>query len=134
MSALIEEFKKEHSKILETLNEVKKLGIHSEEGKSKLISAKEHLLEHLKKENELLYPVLIKEAKHNSDLKTELDIFAIDPEYLTRVVHEFFDDYSVGDTDKDFQINFESLFASRNARIRNEEESLYHEYEEINKK
>ena len=58
-------------------------------------------------------------------------MFALDPEHLTNVVHEFFDDYSGGDTDKDFQINFESLVASLNARIRNEEESLYHEYEEI---
>ena len=58
-------------------------------------------------------------------------MFALDPEHLTSVVHEFFDDYSGGDTDKDFQINFESLVASLNARIRNEEESLYHEYEEI---
>ena len=131
MSALIEEFKREHSGILAILNEVKKLGIHSPEGRSKLISAKEFLLEHLNKENEQLYPVLRKGAKHNKDLQNELDIFAIDPQYLTRVVHEFFDDYSGGDTDKDFQINFESLFASLNARIRNEEESLYHEYDDI---
>ncbi len=131
MSALIEEFKKEHSKIIETLNEVKKLGIHSKEGRSTLIYAKEHLLEHLNKENEQLYPVLRKEAEHNKTLQNELDIFAIDPEYLTRVVHEFFDDYSGGDTDKDFQINFESLFASLKARIRNEEEALYQEYESI---
>ena len=55
----------------------------------------------------------------------------MEPECLTMVVHEFFDDYSGGDTDKDFQINFESLFASLNARIRNEEESLYHEYDDI---
>ncbi len=134
MSALIEEFKKEHSKILETLNEVKKLGIHSEEGRSKLISAKEYLLKHLNKENEQLYPVLRKEAEHNKNLKNELDMFAIDPQHLTSVVHEFFEDYSGGDTDKDFQINFESLFASLNTRIRNEEESLYHEYEEIKNK
>jgi hypothetical protein len=40
MSALIEKFKKEHSEILAILNEVKKLGIHSQEGRSKLISAK----------------------------------------------------------------------------------------------
>tara|TARA_B100001964_G_C14024165_1_gene505263 strand:- start:4 stop:402 length:399 start_codon:yes stop_codon:yes gene_type:complete len=131
MLALIEEFKREHSGILAILNEVKKLGIHSPEGRSKLITAKEFLLEHLNKENEQLYPVLRKGAKHNKDLQNELDIFAIDPQYLTRVVHEFFDDYSGGDTDKDFQINFESLFASLNARIRNEEESLYHEYDDI---
>ncbi len=134
MSTLIEEFKREHSEILAILNEVKKLDIHSDEGRSKLISAKKHLLEHLNKENKQLYPVLKKEAEHNKNLQDELDIFAIDPEYLTRVVHEFFDDYSSGDTDRDFQINFESLFASLNARIRNEEEALYHEYEEIIKK
>ncbi len=59
MSALIEEFKKEHSEIIAILKEVKKLGIHSEEGRSKLMSAKEYLLEHLHKDNEQLDPVLI---------------------------------------------------------------------------
>ena len=134
MSALIEEFKKEHSEIIAILKEVKKLGIHSEEGRSKLVSAKKHLLEHLHKENEQLYPVLKKAAEHNKTLKNELDIFAIDPEYVSRVVLEFFDKYSGGVIDKDFQINFESLIAALNARIRNEEEALYHEYEEIQTK
>ncbi|MBC8549289.1 MAG: hemerythrin domain-containing protein [Candidatus Brocadiales bacterium] len=134
MSELIEEFKKEHSVIMAILNEVKKLGIHSEEGRSKLISAKEHLLEHLHKENKQLYPVLKKEAEHNKRLQNELDIFTIDPDYLTRVAVEFFDDYSGGAIDKDFQINFESLYAALNARIRNEEEALYREYEKIKKK
>ena len=134
MSALIEEFKKEHSVIMAILNEVKKLGIHSEEGRSKLISAKGYLLEHLNKENEQLYPVLKKEAEHNKNLQNELDIFALEPEYLSRVVLEFFDDYSGGAIDKDFQINFESLYAALNARIRNEEEALYREYEKIKKK
>ncbi len=134
MSELIEEFKIEHSKILALLNEVKKLGIHSDEGRAGLISAREYLLEHLNKENEQLYPVLRKEAEHNKSLQNELDIFAIDPEYLTRVVLEFFDDYSGGAIDKDFQINFESLYAALNARIRNEEEALYQEYEKIKNK
>ncbi len=134
MSVLIEEFKKEHSEIIGILNDVKKLGIHSEEGRSKLMSAKEYLLEHLRKENEQLYPVLRKKAEDNGILKDELDMFAMDPEYVSRVVLEFFDKYSGGTIDKDFQINFESLFAALNARIRNEEESLYQEYEEIEKR
>ncbi len=49
MSVLIEEFKIEHSEIIAILEEVKKLGIHSEEGRSRLMSAKEYLLEHLRK-------------------------------------------------------------------------------------
>jgi iron-sulfur cluster repair protein YtfE (RIC family) len=134
MSALIEEFKKEHSEIIAILKEVKNLGIHSEEGRSKLMSAKEYLLEHLKKEDECLYPALRKEANHNKNLKKELDMFAMDPEYVSRVVLEFFDKYSGSAIDKDFQINFESLFAALNARIRNEEESLYQEYDEIKRK
>jgi len=134
MSALIKELKKEHSEIISILEEVKRLGIHSREGRSKLMSAKEYLLEHLHKENEQLYPALRKEAEHNSVLKTELAIFAMDPEYVSRVASEFFDRYSEGVIDKDFQINFESLVAALHARIRNEEESLYQEYEGIKKR
>ena len=134
MSALIDEFKREHAEILAILKDVKRLGIHSEEGRSKLMSAKGHLLEHLKKENEQLYPDLKKEAEDNKTLQDELDIFAIDPEYLSRVAIEFFDRYSGGATEKDSEINFESLYAAINARIRNEEETLYQEYEEIKKR
>ena len=129
MSALIEEFKREHAKIIAMLDEVKELGILSKEGQHKLMSIKEHLLTHLKKEDEQLYPVLRKEAERNENLKKELDMFAMDPEYVSRVVSEFFDKYSGGETDEDFSVNFESLYTSLNARIRYEEDSLYEEYE-----
>ena len=131
MTALIEEFKREHSEILAILNEVKELGILSKEGQAKLMSAKAHLLAHLKKEDEKLYPVLRKEAERNKNLKKEVDMFAMDPEYVSRVVSEFFDKYSGGEIDENFSVNFESLFAALSARIRNEEEALYKEYEEI---
>ncbi len=131
MSALIEELKRDHAKIMTMLNEVKELGILSKEGQAKLMSAKAHLLAHLKKEDERLYPVLRKEAEHNKNLKKEVAMFAMDPEYVSRVVSEFFDKYSGGEIDENFSINFESLFTSLNARIRNEEEALYEEYEEI---
>jgi hypothetical protein len=78
VSALIEEFKREHSEILAILNEVKELGILSKEGQSKLMPVKEILLEHLWDENERLYPVLWKEAEHNNDIKDVLDLFAVE--------------------------------------------------------
>ncbi len=131
MSALIERFKKEHSEIIATLKEVKKLGVLSNEGQSRLMTAKEGLLEHLKHEDKLLYPVLRKEAEDNKELKKILKLFAMEPEYVSRVVSEFFDKYSGGDVDEDFAVNFESLFAAISARIRNEEEALYQEYETI---
>ena len=132
MSALIEELKREHAKIIAMLNEIKEIGILSKEGQARLMSAKECLLEHLKKEDEQLYPVLRKEAERNKNLKKEVAMFTMDPEYVSRVVSEFFDKYSGGEIDEDFSINFESLLAALNARIRNEENALYKEYEEIN--
>ncbi len=131
MSALIGEFKRDHAKIIAMLNEAKELGILSKEGQAKLMSIKEHLLAHLKKEDEQLYPVFRKEAEGNKNLKKELEMFAMEPEYVSRVVSEFFDKYSGGETDEDFSINFESLYASLTTRIRSEEEALYEEYEEI---
>ena len=133
MSALIEELKRDHAEIIAMLNEVKELGISSKEGQARLMSAKTHLLAHLKKEDEQLYPVLRKEAEHNKNLKKEVDMFAMDPEYVSRVVSEFFDKYSGGEIDENFSVNFESLCTSLSARIRNEEGALYEEYEEINR-
>jgi len=132
MSALIDEFKKDHSEIIDTLKEIKELGVLSEEGQAKLISAKESLLEHLKKEDELLYPVLRKEAEHNEKLKELLDVFAKDMENVSRVVMDFFDKYSEDVIDSAVTDEFEHLFAAFRNRIRHEEDILYEEHEKIN--
>jgi hypothetical protein len=133
MSVLIEEFKGEHAKIIAMLNEVKELGILSKEGQAKLMSAKKSLLAHLKKEDERLYPVLRKEAEDNERLKNTLDLFAIDMEKVSSVVQKVFDKCSEGVLDAEFSAEFESLLATLSARIRNEEDALYEEYEEINR-
>jgi hypothetical protein len=78
MSALIDEFKREHSEIVDALKEVKALGILTKEGQSKLMSVKPSLIEHLGEEDERLYPVLWKEAEQNKKLKEVLKIFTKD--------------------------------------------------------
>jgi hemerythrin-like domain-containing protein len=133
MSALIDEFKGEHAEIIAMLKEVKELGILSKEGQARLISIKAHLLAHIKKEDEKLYPVLRKEAEDNEKLKNTLDLFSMDMEKVSSAVQEFFDKYSGGEIDENFSINFESLSVAISARIRNEEDALYEEYEEINR-
>ncbi len=132
MSALIEEFKREHSEILAILNEVKELGILSKEGQAKLMSIKASLLEHLWNENERIYPVLWKEAEHNKNLKELLDLFAIEMVDVTKVAQQFFNKLHEGTVDRNFPDEFETLFASISKRIKNEEEILYDEYEKIN--
>ncbi|MEE9605484.1 MAG: hemerythrin domain-containing protein [Candidatus Scalindua sp.] len=132
MSALIEELKKDHSEIVDALNEVKELGILSKEGQSKLMSAKERFLTHLKKEDEQLYPVLRKKAENNKQLESALDLCAIDMENVSRIVLEFFDKYYGGVIDEDFPREFERFFAAFSKRIKDEEDILYDEYDKIN--
>ncbi len=122
-----------HSGILAILNEAKKLGILSKEGQSKLMSAKECLLTHMKKEDEQLYPVLRKEAENNKHLESALDLCAIDMENVSRIVLEFFNKYYYGGViDEDFPREFERFFAAFSKRIKGEEDILYDEYDKIN--
>ncbi len=132
MSILIEELKKEHLKILASLNEANEIGILSREVQAKLLSATAGLLAHLKKEDEQLYPVLRKEAENNEALKNTLDLFAMDMENVTKAAQEFFDKYSEGVLDKKFVGEFETLFVALGTRIKNEEDVLYEEYEKLN--
>ncbi len=50
MSSLIEEFKKEHSEIVNELKEVEEYGILTKEAQAKLVYVRSILNEHLKKE------------------------------------------------------------------------------------
>ena len=133
MSILIKELMKDHYEIVATLDEIKKLGILSKEGQAKLLSAKERLLAHIKKEDEQLYPVLKKAAKNNKQLKSALDLCAIDMENVSRIVLEFFDKHSRGFSGEELQREFESLSVALGKRIRNEEDILYDEYDMANR-
>ena len=72
---MLEEFKKDHYVIVYTLDNIKKLDIRSREGQDELLSAKNSILNHMKKEDKEFYPVLRKAAKHNQRLKIVLDEF-----------------------------------------------------------
>ena len=136
MSALIEEFKREHTEIVTTLNEVKELGILTRKGQTKLKSVKASLLAHLKKEDDKFYPALWKEAKNNKQLAGALDLFGTDMENVSSVVLEFFekysfDKYSEGELGTKFVGEFERLFAVLEERIKNEEDVLYEVYDKM---
>ncbi len=128
MSILIEELKKEHSEIVATLNEVKNLGILSNEGQNKLMSVEASLLAHLEIEDDQMYPTLRKEAEQNKNLQNTLDLFAMDMDNVSKAVQGFFDKYSEELSGEELQKDFENLCNALSKRISNEEESLYEEY------
>ena len=131
MSALIEDFKREHSEIIKALKEVEELGILSKEGQAKLMSVKETLHEHLKEEDEKFYPVLLKEAEQNKKLKEELEVFAKDLKGVSRVVFRFFERYDERVLGASLLSDFETIVTVLRNRMRNEENFLYDEYEKI---
>ncbi len=131
MSIVIEELKKEHSEIVATLNEVNELGIHSKEGQDKLMSLEVSLLAHLGIEDDQLYPELKKEAEHYNSIKDTLELFAMDMECVSKIVRDFFEKYSEEFSGAELTEDFDNLLAALTKRIRNEEESLYEEYETL---
>jgi len=132
MSALIEEFKKEHLEFVEALKEVEELGILTKEGQAKLMYLKVSLLEHLRKEDEKFYPVLRDAAGHNMKLKEALEVFAKDLESVSRFVFGFFDRYHKGFLGEKLSRDFETLFMIIRNRMENEENILYEEYNKLN--
>jgi hypothetical protein len=131
MSALIEEFKREHYEIIKALKEVEELGILTKEGQVKLMSVKPSLIEHFSKEDEKLYPVLWKEAVQNKMLHEKLAIYAGDLEDVSNVVFGFFDRCDKEVLSEKSVEKFEHLLKVLRYRMGNEEIYLYAEYEKI---
>jgi len=132
MSALIEEFKKDHFGIIEALKDVKDLGVLTKEGQAKLMSLKVTLLKHLKEEDEKFYPVLWKETEQNKRLKETLEVFAKDLDSASGFVFEFFDRCDKGFPGANLSGDFEILFMVIRERMRNEENFLYDEFNMLN--
>jgi len=122
---LIEDLKIEHAKIAKALNEVVSIGIGSEEGREKLMNAKEMLLQHLQKEDKYLYPILEEAAKEDRQIRHTLDSFAKDMEAISKLALDFFEKYEKGGGGLEFAKEFGHLYTSLSMRIRREENYLY---------
>ena len=132
MSALIEVFKKDHSKIIEALKEVKELGVLTKEGQAKLTYIIPDLLNHLWDEDDQLYPVLRKASEHNKKLKEILSLFVNGLETIHEEMLTLITKYAKGVVkDSNFQREYERLFDALSKRIQYEEEILYDEYNNL---
>ncbi|MCP4151290.1 MAG: hemerythrin domain-containing protein [bacterium] len=131
MSNLIKELIKDHTVITETLNKVKSLGITTQEGQKTLLSVKNMLLAHLKKEDDKLYPLLSKAAEKDVNLKRTLGIFAKDMEEISKTALQFFEKYSGGGAGLEFAKDFGRLHATLAQRISKEENIIYKKYDQL---
>lgn len=128
VTSLIHQLKQEHAAIMHLLKKVAKLGVTNGQALKELISAKTLLLEHLRKEDELLYPVLRASAGMDPALMHTIDRFADDMDVVSAEAIAFFDKYSTGGHSLEFSGDFGFLAVCLESRIRKEEAILYEEY------
>ncbi|MEN8119185.1 MAG: hemerythrin domain-containing protein [Bacteroidota bacterium] len=128
---LIKELKAEHKKIVQTFNKVNELGIGSKKGQNELLAVKQYLLDHLKKEDEYIYPFLKEAAKKNVYIKQTLKSFADDMDKISALAIDFFDKYTQGGEGMEFEKDFDSFCSKLSMRIRKEETVLYDLYNSL---
>ncbi len=121
---MIEELKKEHTTILNTLKNIKELNINSKEYQKELLSARDNILTHIKKEYKELYPVLRKSAEFNSRLKEVFDAFDEDMEELSKYTIDFFE-YIFAEAGIEKEFELEKFIETHNTRMLREEAVLF---------
>lgn len=131
MSKLIDELKGDHETIVSVLEQIRKLGIVTEEAQELLRAAKSGLLAHLAKEDKYLYPVLLKEAEKDSALNRMLTRYAEEMTKISQAALDFFDKYASGGDTHEFARDFGRLMGVLGTRIRTEENFIYTRFDEI---
>lgn len=124
-STFFDKLKDEHRVILETLMDIKKMGVHTMEGRNTLTAAKDLLCRHFKKEDELLYPALKKSSRQDKNKQQIIKAFIDEMEQVTRFCEYFFNKYSVSGGGIEFLRDFNRLYSQLENRLQKEERILF---------
>ncbi|MBC8550937.1 MAG: hypothetical protein H8D23_14930 [Candidatus Brocadiales bacterium] len=88
---MFEEFKKEHTVVIDNLMNINKLNIHTRDGQLELLSTKNNIFAHIKNEDEKFYPVLKKTAESNGRLRETINAFDKDMAVISKYTLDFFE-------------------------------------------
>ncbi len=130
MSLLIQILVDEHQRLRKCFDELQKLGAASEDGKSKLKETKYLLIEHLKKEDDGLYPELEKYSNDPAMAKS----FGTEMKGISAQALSFFNKYINGGSGLEFAKELGGIIGAIKNRISREENILFTEYEKITRK
>lgn len=131
MTELIQALKAEHANIVAILLTVDELGIDTEAGREKLLSAKAGLLAHLKREDDHLYPALRKAAEDDPIIEDALAFFQEDIAPVSKLSLAFFEKYADDISAHDFADDFATLADLLAQRIQKEEAVIYKMYDQL---
>lgn len=127
---MIEEFKREHSVIIDNFKEIKRLGVYSKESREVILSIQMDILGHLEKEDKQLYPVLKDSVETERKENETLNVFDENISAVSNTAIHFFENYprkSGNQLARETQWLIEAL----TWRIQREESFLFAMYENV---
>ena len=127
---MIRALKKEHSVIIDNLEEIKRLGVYSKEGQDIILSIQINILSHLEKEDKELYPILKNTVKSERKVNDTLNVFDENISAVSNTAIEFFDNYFTK-AENQLAIETEWLIEALTWRIQREEVLLFTMYENV---
>ncbi len=127
---MIKTLKKEHSVIIDNLEEIKKLGVYSKDGQDVILLIQMNILSHLEKEDKELYPVLKDAVKSERKVNNTLNLFdEINIRAVSDTVIHFFEDYA-RKAKNQLAMETEWLIETLTWRIQKEESLIFAMYED----
>ncbi len=124
MSKLLEEFKNEQEAITNLLNKIKRLGVHTMEGRNELLEARDQLCKHLDRQIKELYPELKIQAEQDPELKNYVENFENEMKGISTFCKDFFEKYSLGGGGIEFFRDFEKLKNELETSLQEEKDLL----------
>lgn len=131
MDDYIKNWKSEHVAIMNFLDFAVTLDICSKAGQEKMREAKNMILNHLKSEDEILYPMVKKVARERVSMERLLEIYSKEMDELAPKVLAFFKRYEDDPAASGLSSELNELIALLKVRIHKEENIFIKQYEDI---
>lgn len=129
MLDMVDELRLEHSSILISFGNLANLDLSCRDDRQYLLSLKSTLLDHLRRENDSIYPKLLDAAKNDAALKHTVNRYMGDLVRITTILVLFLEKYSKDDADESsFKREYSRLGTILHALFRIEEEVIFNEY------
>jgi predicted restriction endonuclease len=131
MPEFIDDLKKEHAEIKDSLQEISEMDLHSKEARSKLMEMKEIFINHIQKEDDEMYPRLKEASSDDEHLMNVLKYFEDEIKLISQFVSIFFNKFSNKTASEGFEREFRLISSTLIKRIDQEEEVFFPEYENM---
>ncbi len=133
MENIIETLKKEHLEIQDILQKVQSSSATSKENLKLIYEFSGKLMEHIKKEDEYVYPELERLAKDDVGLRVTLDMFKDEMEQISEALHGFLSKYpdasSIDNNKDDFVKDLSRMIILLKNRIMKEEIIIFKQFQ-----